>query len=125
MPDEAEIVAIASPTAGNAEPFARRHGIAGFYSDYRKMLRDQAIEMISITAPNRLHARITVDAARAGKHVICEKPLCLTLEEADTMIDACERAGVLLLYAEELFLRRNTLRRSRWLTKVPSVASTW
>src|SRR2546428_7152675 len=59
--------------------------------------------MVSITAPNRLHAQIAIDAARAGKHVVCEKPLCLTIEEADAMIDACRKAGVLLLYAEELF----------------------
>src|SRR5204862_203993 len=58
---------------------------------------------ISITAPNRLHAQITIDGAKAGKHVVCEKPLCITLEEADAMIDACRKAGVLLLYAEELF----------------------
>ena len=102
LPDEAEVVAVASPTPGNAEAFARRHGIPGFHSDYREMLRDPAIEMISITAPNRLHAKITIDAARAGKHVVCEKPLCVTLEEADAMIDACAKAGVLLLYAEEL-----------------------
>src|SRR5678816_2458579 len=98
MPEEAEVVAVASPTPGNAEAFARRHGIPAAYGDYREMLRDPAIELISITAPNRLHARITVDAAKAGKHVVCEKPLCVTLEEADEMIDACARAGVLLLY---------------------------
>jgi predicted dehydrogenase len=103
MPEEAEVVAVASPTPGNAEAFARRHGIPAAYGDYREMLRDPAIELISITAPNRLHARITVDAAKAGKHVVCEKPLCVTLEEADEMIDTCARAGVLLLYAEELF----------------------
>jgi predicted dehydrogenase len=103
MPEEAEVVAVASPTAGNAEAFAQRHHIAKAYADYREMLRDPAVEMISITAPNRLHARITIDAARAGKHVVCEKPLCITLEEADAMIDACAKAGVLLLYAEELF----------------------
>jgi predicted dehydrogenase len=103
MPEEAEVVAVASPTAGNAEAFAQRHGIARFHSDYREMLRDPAIEIISITAPNRVHAQIALDAARAGKHVVCEKPLCLTLEEADAMIDACAKAGVLLLYAEELF----------------------
>ena len=97
MPEEAEVVAVASPTPGNAEAFAKRHGIARAYSDYREMLRDPAIEMISITAPNRLHARMTIDAARAGKHVVCEKPLCMTLEEADAMIDACAKAGVLLL----------------------------
>jgi myo-inositol 2-dehydrogenase / D-chiro-inositol 1-dehydrogenase len=103
MPDEAEVVAVASPTPGNAEAFARSHAIPRFYSDYREMLRDPAVEMISITAPNRLHARMTIDAAQAGKHVVCEKPLCVTLEEADAMIDACAKAGVLLLYAEELF----------------------
>src|SRR5256884_6415503 len=103
IPEEAEVVAVASPTRGNAEAFAQRHGIPEFYSDYRELLRDPGVEMISITAPNRLHAQITIDAARAGKHVVCEKPLCLTLEEADGMIDACREAGVLLLYAEELF----------------------
>jgi myo-inositol 2-dehydrogenase / D-chiro-inositol 1-dehydrogenase len=102
-PDEAEVVGVASPTPGNAEAFARRHGVPAFYSDYREMLRDRSIEMVSIAAPNRLHAQITIDAARAGKHVVCEKPLCITLEEADAMIDACATAGVLLLYAEELF----------------------
>src|SRR6266480_1100638 len=102
-PDEAEIVAVASPTKGHAANFAHRHGIARSYADYRELLRDPEVEMISITAPNRLHAPITIAGAKAGKHVVCEKPLCLTLEEADAMIDACRTAGVLLLYAEELF----------------------
>jgi predicted dehydrogenase len=103
MPDEGEVVAVASPTKGNADAFAKRHGVARAYSDYRDLLCDTDVEMISITAPNRLHAQITIDAARAGKHVLCEKPLCMTLEEADAMIDACSKAGVLLLYGEELF----------------------
>jgi len=103
MPEEAEVVAVASPTPGNAEAFARKHGIPAFHTDYRDMLRNPAIEIISISAPNHLHAPITIEAARAGKHVVCEKPLCLTLEEADAMIAACREAGVLLLYAEELF----------------------
>src|SRR4030081_1389609 len=103
MPEEMEVVAVASPTKGNAEAFARHHGIPRAYHDYRDMRRDPEIEMVSITAPNRLHAQMTIDAARAGKHVVCEKPLCVTLEEADAMMDACRQAGVLLLYAEELF----------------------
>ena len=103
IPEEAAVVAVASPTSGNAEALARRHDIPAFYADYHEMLRDPTIDMIWITTPNRLHAQITIDAARAGKHVVCEKPLCMTLEEADAMIDACRKAGVLLLYAEELF----------------------
>jgi myo-inositol 2-dehydrogenase / D-chiro-inositol 1-dehydrogenase len=102
-PDVAELVAVASPTEGNAAAFAKRHGGAHAYRDYRELLKNPEIEMISITAPNRVHAQITIDAARAGKHVVCEKPLCITLEEADAMIEACAKAGVLLLYAEELF----------------------
>jgi predicted dehydrogenase len=103
MPDEAEVVAVASPTPGNAEAFARRHGVPRHYADYRDLLGDPEVELVSVTAPNRLHAPVTIAAAAAGKHVVCEKPLCVTLEEADAMIDACARAGVLLLYAEELF----------------------
>ena len=103
MPEEAEVVAVASPTRGHAEELARRYGIPGVYRDYRDMLADPAIEMVTITAPNDLHARMTLDIARAGKHVVCEKPLCLTLADADEMIDVCKREGVLLLYAEELF----------------------
>jgi len=103
LPEEAEVVAVASPTPGNAADFAKRHGIPAAYTDHRELLRDPRVEMIHISAPNYIHARITVDAAQAGKHVVCEKPLCVTLEEADEMLDACRKAGVLLLYAEELF----------------------
>lgn len=103
MPEEAEVVAVASPTPGNAAKLAERYRIPGVYLDYREMLHDPAIEMVTIAAPNKLHAQMTVDAARAGKHVVCEKPLCMTLEEADEMLDVCKREGVLLMYAEELF----------------------
>ena len=113
MPEEMEVVAVASPSPGNAEEFARRHGIPRAYTDYRELLRDPAVELVSITAPNRLHAQMTIDAAAAGKHVVCEKPLCVTLEEADAMIEACARANVLLLYAEELLcIRRSGSRRT-------------
>jgi myo-inositol 2-dehydrogenase / D-chiro-inositol 1-dehydrogenase len=103
MPDEAEVVAIASPTPGNAAKLAKEYGVERVFTDYRQMLAEPDIEMITITAPNCLHAQMTVDAANVGKHVVCEKPLCMTLEEADLMIETCRRQGVLLMYAEELF----------------------
>ena len=78
-------------------------GYSNVFHDYRAMLTERNIEMVTIAAPNALHARMTIDAALAGKHVVCEKPLCMTLEEADEMIDVCRRQGVLLMYAEELF----------------------
>ncbi len=103
MPEEAEVVAVASPTPGSAAKLAKRYGIPRVFTDYREMLKEDDIEMVTITAPNRLHAQMTIDIANAGKHVVCEKPLCMTLEEADLMIDTCRRQGVLLMYAEELF----------------------
>jgi len=103
MPDEAEVVAIASPTPGNAEKLAKKYNVPRVFTDYREMLYEKDIEMVTITAPNDLHAQMTVDIANAGKHVVCEKPLCMTLEEADLMIETCKKRGVLLMYAEELF----------------------
>src|SRR5260370_16424228 len=104
VPDEVEVGAVASPTKGNAAGFAKRHGVARASTDYRELLRDRDVELVWITAPNRLHAQMTIDAAEAGKHVVCEKPLCLTLEQADAMIAAFPKPGVLLLYPQEPLL---------------------
>src|SRR5579871_6910152 len=103
MPEEAEVVAVASPTTGHAQELATRYGIPRVFTDYREMLKEKDIEMVTITAPNSLHKQMTVDIANSGKHVVCEKPLCMTLEEADEMIETCRKQGVLLMYAEELF----------------------
>src|SRR5436309_14722847 len=86
MPEEGEVI--------DAAGFAQRHGIPRAHTDYRELLRDPDVEMVSITAPDRLQSQIAIDAAKAVKHVVCEKPLCLTIEEADAMIEACRKAGV-------------------------------
>lgn len=103
MPEEAEVVAVASPTPGHAQDLAVRYGIPRAFLDYRQMLAESDIDMVTIAAPNSLHCQMACDAARAGKHVVCEKPMAMTLAEADEMIATCRREGVLLLYAEELF----------------------
>jgi len=97
------VVAVASPTPGNAQKLADRFKIPKAYTDYRELAADPGVEAVTITSPNALHCEMTVAFAKAGKHVICEKPLCVTLDEADAMIEACRANGVLLLYAEELF----------------------
>ena len=86
---DAEVVAAASPN--NAAKFAKEKGIPRSYSDYREMLKDKEIDLIDIGIPNDLHCQVVVDAARAGKHVVIEKPLCVTLEEAEQMIEACKK----------------------------------
>lgn len=111
----AELVAVASPTPGHAESFARRHGIPRPFTDHRKMLELADLDLVVIGAPTHLHCPITLDAAAAGKHVVCEKPLCLNLAEADRMIAACASAGVLLMYAEELCFAPKYVRLKRLL----------
>src|SRR2546430_4702062 len=73
VPEEAEGLAVASPTPGHAARFAERHRIPRAYTDYHELLRNPDVELVSIAAPNRLHAQLTLDAAKAGKHVVCEK----------------------------------------------------
>lgn len=101
VPD-AELLAVASPTEEHVRSFAAGHGIPHAFTDYRKMLEMDELDMVVVGAPNHLHCQATLDAAAAGKHVVCEKPLCMNLAEADRMIDACRRANVKLMYAEEL-----------------------
>lgn len=112
----AEVVAVASPTPGKAAQFAQERGIPHAFENYRDLLAMPEIEMISLALPNDLHCQVTVDAANAGKHVVCEKPLCRTLEEADRMIETCRKQGVLLLYAEELLFAPKYV-RARQLAK--------
>jgi predicted dehydrogenase len=73
------------------------------YKSLQELVQDQSVNVVHVCTPNNVHCKQSDAALKAGKHVICEKPLCVTLEEADAMIDACRKAGVLLLYAEELF----------------------
>ncbi len=99
---QAELFAIASPTPGNAAGLAQRHNVPHHFTDYRDLLAMPEMEMVLIGVPNDLHCAITLEAAAAGKHIVIEKPLCLNLAEADRMIEACHRAKVKLMYAEEL-----------------------
>jgi predicted dehydrogenase len=99
---DAEIVAVASPTPGRAEAFAKNQGIQHAFTDYRALLAMSEIDMVVVGIPNDVHCRVVVDAAAAGKHIVLEKPMCLNLAEADQMIDVCRRAKVRLMYAEEL-----------------------
>ena len=99
---EGELLAVMSPTPGHAKAFADKHHIPNFFTDLDKMLAMEEIDMVVIGAPNNLHCEITIKAAKAGKHIVVEKPLCMNLKEADMMIDACKQANVKLMYAEEL-----------------------
>ncbi len=98
----AELFAAASTNESHIKAFAEQFGIPHHLTDYRLMLEMDEIDMVVVGVPNDLHCQVALDAAQAGMHVVMEKPLCLNLAEADRMIEACRRAGVKLMYAEEL-----------------------
>ncbi len=94
-----EVTAIASRTAGTAEEVGARFGIPHRFAHYEEMLASDVIDAVYIPLPNHLHRQWAIAAAAAGKHVLCEKPLALTSNEAQEMVDACRDAGVVLAEA--------------------------
>ena len=99
---EVEMVAVADPDQARARRHAKRHGLKGVFEDYHQMLAAVDLDAVSLSLPNFLHGPIGAECLAAGKHVICEKPLCLTLADADAMLRAARQHQRLLCYAEEL-----------------------
>jgi predicted dehydrogenase len=97
LADGAELVAIASRTQNRAEDWAYEHNVPRTYGNYEGLLNDPEVDAIYIPTPPSMHAEWTIKAAEHGKHVLCEKPLSVTAEEAVAMADACRRNGVQLM----------------------------
>ena len=85
---EAELVAIFGPTAEKTEKYAREKGIARWFSDYERMLDEAQPEAVVVATPNDAHAPMALAAIARGMHVFCEKPLGMTVAEAESMVDA-------------------------------------
>jgi predicted dehydrogenase len=96
----AELVAASSPNPDHIWEFHRRWEVPHVFGDYKDMLESGLVDAITVGCPNDLHAQVTIDAAKAGKHVLVDKPLAITLSECDRMIEACKAAGVTLMYGE-------------------------
>jgi len=101
---EAEILAIASQRADAAKEVGEQFQIPKTYQSYEDLLADSEIDAVYIPATGDQHCRWTVAAAEAGKHVLCEKPLAPTVDEAEEMTAACGKAGVIL---HEAFMWRH------------------
>ena len=95
---DVEMVAFCDVIPERAAEAAKKYGTADAkcYTDYKELLADPTIDNVRVLTQNRLHAEITIAALEAGKHVICEKPMCITTEEAKAMIDARDRSGKVL-----------------------------
>ena len=88
------LIGICGLIEDEAAEAARRYGYERHYTDWEKMLEDDRIQLLDNGTPNDLHADPCITAARAGKHVLCEKPLARNAEEAKTMLDAVEKAKI-------------------------------
>ena len=115
--DWSEVTAIASRNLHKAEAVAQALGIAKAYGSYEELLADPQIEAIYNPLPNQLHVPWSIKAAEAGKHVLCEKPLSLTVAEGRTLLAVQDRTGVKM---GEAFMVRT---HPQWLRARELVAS--
>lgn len=90
------LVAVVSREQQRAEAFAKKFGAENAYTSYDEMLRNPEVSVVAVHTPNALHAEQVIAAARAGKHVFCDKPLATTVADAERMVAECEKAGVKL-----------------------------
>jgi predicted dehydrogenase len=111
-----ELAAVCARTPGEVEAFARKHEIGRVFTDYRELVECPDVEVVDVCATTDVHHEVAIAAARAGRHVIVEKPLTgyfgeasdppekmldLALTNADAVLGAVDRAGVTFCYAED------------------------
>ena len=94
---QADVVALCDVNIEQARDQATRFGVEHVYTDHNELLAQSNIDAVDICLPHDLHGPVAIDAANARKHVLVEKPITATLEEAVELIDACERARVKLM----------------------------
>ncbi len=94
--EDARIVAVCDSSRRKTVQKAKDWGVSDVYTDYDELLKNPDIDLVELLVPHHLHCPFTIKAAAAGKHVSVQKPMALTASEADQMIEAAEKAGVLL-----------------------------
>ncbi|MGY6500946.1 MAG: Gfo/Idh/MocA family protein [Acidimicrobiales bacterium] len=97
--DDAVAVAVGSRSLDRAERFASEHGIERAHGSYEELFADDAVDIIYVATPHSSHADLTIEALRAGRHVVCEKPLGLDAGQVRAMADASRRADRFLMEA--------------------------
>ncbi|MBR6020374.1 MAG: Gfo/Idh/MocA family oxidoreductase [Lachnospiraceae bacterium] len=97
--DNCELYAIAGRSAEKAKRFAEEFGIEKYYGSYEELLQDESVQAVYIPLPNHLHLPWVTKALRAGKHVLCEKPLAINAAEAREMYKTARECGRILMEA--------------------------
>lgn len=126
----AEVVSVASASIRNAERVARDFGIGHFTCDWKETVERDDVDLVSITTPPNLHCEMASYTIENGKHVLCEKPMAMSVTEAEKMLAAADEAGVLALVDHELrFLngrqKANSMIRAGDIGKITHVKCTF
>ncbi len=100
LKDQVELMAIADVRADRAKEVAEEFGVKNVYSDYHDLLADREIEAVIVCLPNHPHHPVCMDAARAKKHILVEKPMAMNLQEADEMIEEARAHEVTLMVGQ-------------------------
>jgi predicted dehydrogenase len=98
----AELVGVCGVSMEESQAFADDFDTPTAYDSYEKMPEDDELDAVIVAVPNHLHYSFVCKAARAGKHVLCEKPMALTMQEAQKMVDICQKYGVVFMVAHHL-----------------------
>src|SRR3712207_4354903 len=113
LADECDVIAVCDTNEEAARQRAADYQALEVYTDYRRLLQDERIQVVSVCLPHFLHAPVSIAAARAGKHVICEKPMAMTVGECHEMIAAARQNGVRLTVGSERVNPRYRFLRER------------
>ncbi|TRX71216.1 Gfo/Idh/MocA family protein [Carboxylicivirga sp. M1479] len=97
--ESVDIVAIASRSAAKAEQVSKQFNIPKYYQSYEALLNDEELDAVYIPLPNHLHAEWIKKAALKGKHILCEKPMCMTSQELIEVKEVCDKNNVILMEA--------------------------
>ena len=98
----AKVVAVAEKNASRGEEAAKKFGVPDVYEDYHQILYRKDIEVVSIALPNYLHARVAIQALRAGKHVLLDKPMATNAQDAARIITTAQRARKIFMVGQNL-----------------------
>jgi predicted dehydrogenase len=120
LSDRFEIAALADPSRTVRDAMAARYSVAGVFDDHRRLLDAGGIDAVIVSAPAATHAQITVDALDAGLHVFVEKPLCITLADADVIVGARQDAGKVVQIG---YMKRFDPAWQRMLSELPESAA--
>lgn len=100
LSDSVRLVAVCDADGEKARAAAERHGAPRYHTDYRDLVQSNDVDGVVIALPNHLHCEVAIAASQAGMHVFVEKPMAMTVVEADAMIEAARASGVTLMVGQ-------------------------